>query len=103
MIKISGLEKVYKNNNADITALEELNPEVGTGDIFGIIGLIGGGRSALARCINLLERPTSGIRETYNRVAVIDNNPIVETGPVIDVIAHAESESARKLGTSTRR
>ena len=33
---------------------------IGEGEIFGIIGQSGAGKSTLVRCINLLERPTSG-------------------------------------------
>ncbi|OPY68813.1 MAG: Methionine import ATP-binding protein MetN [Syntrophorhabdaceae bacterium PtaU1.Bin034] len=60
MIKISGLGKVYQSAGGDVTALENLDLEVDRGDIFGVIGLSGAGKSTLIRCINLLERPTSG-------------------------------------------
>jgi D-methionine transport system ATP-binding protein len=60
MIKISGLGKVYRGNNGDIIVLDKLDLSVNRGDIFGIIGLSGAGKSTLIRCINLLERPSSG-------------------------------------------
>ena len=34
--------------------------DIGAGEIYGIIGFSGAGKSTLVRCINLLERPTSG-------------------------------------------
>ena len=37
-----------------------MNLTIADGEIFGIIGLSGAGKSTLVRCINLLERPTSG-------------------------------------------
>ena len=41
-------------------ALDDINLTIEAGDIFGIIGASGAGKSTLVRCINLLERPTSG-------------------------------------------
>lgn len=67
MIKISGLSKVFKTSTGDITAVDNLHLEIGRGDIFGIIGLSGAGKSTLIRCINLLERPTSGSIEINGR------------------------------------
>jgi D-methionine transport system ATP-binding protein len=67
VIRISGLSKVYKSSSGDVVALEDLNLEVGKGDIFGIIGLSGAGKSTLIRCINLLERPTAGSIEIDGR------------------------------------
>ncbi len=67
MIKISGLGKIYKSGSDEIMALDNLDLEVGRGDIFGIIGLSGAGKSTLIRCINLLERPTSGRIEIDGR------------------------------------
>ena len=61
MIRISELEKVFAGSDGgDVTALKGLSLEVEKGEVFGIIGLSGAGKSTLIRCINLLERPTSG-------------------------------------------
>lgn len=60
MIKIEGLYKVYKDKEADVHALKDINIEIEKGDIYGIIGLSGAGKSTLIRCINRLEEPTSG-------------------------------------------
>ena len=43
-----------------VHALEDINLEIEAGEIFGIIGLSGAGKSTLVRCMNLLERPTTG-------------------------------------------
>ena len=40
--------------------MKDISFEIGKGDIFGIIGLSGAGKSTLVRCLNLLERPSSG-------------------------------------------
>ncbi len=60
MIEIKNLYKTYDSANGPISALEDINLTVADGEIFGIIGLSGAGKSSLVRCINLLERPTSG-------------------------------------------
>lgn len=41
-------------------ALKDISMIIEDGDIFGIIGMSGAGKSTLVRCINMLERPTSG-------------------------------------------
>ena len=60
IIKIENLSKVYKVKNFEITAIQDINLSIYEKDIFGIIGLSGAGKSTLVRCINFLEKPTSG-------------------------------------------
>lgn len=60
MIEIKNLNKTYTTAEKKITALDNINLTISDGEIFGIIGLSGAGKSTLVRCINLLERPTSG-------------------------------------------
>lgn len=60
LIEIKNVNKVFPSANGPINALEDINITVCDGDIFGIIGLSGAGKSTLVRCINLLEKPTSG-------------------------------------------
>lgn len=60
MIKICNLNKIYKSSKGDTIALKNVNLNINKGEIFGIIGLSGAGKSTLIRCINLLEKPTSG-------------------------------------------
>ena len=43
-----------------MVALDDINLSVKQGEVFGIIGLSGAGKSTLVRCINLLEKPTTG-------------------------------------------
>ena len=59
MIKIENLTKIYKGKS-EIVAIKNINLEIKDGEIFGIIGLSGAGKSTLIRCINMLEKPTSG-------------------------------------------
>ena len=60
MIEIKNLNKSFNTANGTILALSDINLTIQDGEIFGIIGLSGAGKSTLVRCINLLERPTSG-------------------------------------------
>ena len=56
MIRIEHLKKQYPN----VTPLKDVNTVINDGDVISIIGPSGTGKSTLLRCINLLERPTSG-------------------------------------------
>ena len=56
MIRIEHLRKEYPN----VTPLKDVNVEIHDGDVISVIGPSGTGKSTLLRCINLLERPTSG-------------------------------------------
>ena len=60
MIELKNLCKTYPSAVGDVEALRDINITIEDGEIFGIIGLSGAGKSTLVRCINLLERPTSG-------------------------------------------
>ncbi len=60
MIRIVNLDKIYTSSKGDTVALKNINLQINDGEIFGIIGLSGAGKSTLIRCINLLEKPTSG-------------------------------------------
>ena len=57
MITLENVNKVYSNG---LHAVKDVNLKVNEGDIFGIIGLSGAGKSSLIRLINRLEEPTSG-------------------------------------------
>lgn len=60
IVKIENLYKTFHTKNGDIQALKDINLSIEQGDIFGIIGLSGAGKSTLVRCINFLEKPTTG-------------------------------------------
>ena len=60
IIQIRHLYKTFGTGESAVHALEDINLDIQEGEIFGIIGLSGAGKSTLVRCMNLLERPTSG-------------------------------------------
>jgi len=60
MISISNLSKTYDQTEQVVHALDGVSLHVSPGEIFGVVGSSGAGKSTLIRCVNLLERPTSG-------------------------------------------
>ena len=60
MIELKHLGKTYQSSAGPVEALRDVSLTIADGEIFGVIGLSGAGKSTLVRCINLLERPTSG-------------------------------------------
>ncbi len=60
MIQIDGLLKTYKINQKEIKAVDELSLTIGQGEIFGVIGYSGAGKSTFVRLLNRLEEPTGG-------------------------------------------
>ena len=60
MIIVKSLRKVYQSNGKAVEALKGIDLEISKGEIFGIIGFSGAGKSSLVRCLNLLEKPTEG-------------------------------------------
>ena len=63
MITIKNLSKTFETAEGTVEALNDINLTINDGDIYGIIGMSGAGKSTLVRCINMLERPTSGTVE----------------------------------------
>ena len=60
MIDLSHIEKIYDSPSGPVRAIKDISLHINRGEIYGIIGLSGAGKSTLVRCINHLERPTSG-------------------------------------------
>jgi D-methionine transport system ATP-binding protein len=60
MIQLQDLCKVFGTEDRAVVALSGVSLSVEAGQIFGVIGTSGAGKSTLIRCVNLLERPTSG-------------------------------------------
>ena len=60
MIELSNVSKTYGSGDSAVHALQNVNLTIPKGTIHGVIGLSGAGKSTLIRCVNLLERPTSG-------------------------------------------
>lgn len=60
MIQFEGVAKTYQSGKQEIHALNGIDLTVETGEIYGVIGFSGAGKSSLIRTVNLLERPSAG-------------------------------------------
>ncbi len=60
MIRLVNINKVFQQGAKTVTALQDVNLHVARGQIYGVIGTSGAGKSTLIRCVNRLERPTTG-------------------------------------------
>ncbi len=60
MITLQNVKKIYKSKSGSVTAVDGVNLDIQQGEIFGIIGYSGAGKSSLIRLLNGLEIPTEG-------------------------------------------
>ncbi|WP_263078503.1 methionine ABC transporter ATP-binding protein [Endozoicomonas sp. Mp262] len=60
MIELNNLNKVFTSGGVKVKALDGISLKVPEGSIYGVIGSSGAGKSTLIRCVNLLEKPSSG-------------------------------------------
>lgn len=74
MIVFGDIIKVYQSENKEVRALNGVNLHVKKGEIYGVIGASGAGKSTLIRCVNLLERPTSG-------KVIVDGQDMIKLSP----------------------
>ncbi|MFC3059134.1 methionine ABC transporter ATP-binding protein [Paenirhodobacter populi] len=77
-VSFEGLGKVYRSSAGEVTALSDISLDIRAGEIFGIIGRSGAGKSSLLRTINRLEQPTSGrVRIDGEDIAGLDESGLV--------------------------
>jgi len=61
MISLEHVSKTFNENRPnEVRAVKDVTLHIHPSEIYGIIGYSGAGKSTLVRCINLLERPSSG-------------------------------------------
>jgi D-methionine transport system ATP-binding protein len=60
MIVLEHVSKTFETEGGCVEAVRDADLRIGRGEVYGVIGFSGAGKSTLVRCINLLERPTSG-------------------------------------------
>lgn len=59
-VRFIGLGKTYQGQQGPVQALHDIDLSIQRGEVFGIIGRSGAGKSSLIRTINRLEQPSSG-------------------------------------------
>lgn len=67
IIQIKNVTKTFVGKDNQVEALKGISLDIAKGDIYGIIGMSGAGKSTLVRCLNFLERPTTGTVLVENR------------------------------------
>lgn len=60
MISIKQLKKIFTTEEQSITAVDSISLDIREGEIFGVIGYSGAGKSTFVRLLNRLEEPTDG-------------------------------------------
>lgn len=60
MIKLVGINKIYRTNEIETVALEDVNLTVNKGEFLSIMGPSGCGKSTLLNIMGLLDTPTGG-------------------------------------------
>ena len=87
MIELKHISKILPSADGEFQAPTDVDLTIPTGDIFGIVGMSGAGKSTLVRCINLLERPTSG--------QVLIDGLLEENGRAVDLCTLSPAQLRR--------
>jgi D-methionine transport system ATP-binding protein len=82
MIELQNIKKVYKTKNGELTAVNDVTLSINKGEIYGIIGYSGAGKSTMIRLLNGLEKPTAG--------------KVIVNGQEISAISGASLRNARQ-------
>ena len=85
MIELKNVSKSFDTAEGKVDALKDVSITIEDGDIYGIIGMSGAGKSTLVRCINMLEKPTSG--------------EVIVNGKRLDTMSPAQLRAARRTIT----
>jgi D-methionine transport system ATP-binding protein len=78
-VRFIGLGKTYQGQQGPVAALHNIDLDIQRGEVFGIIGRSGAGKSSLIRTINRLEQPSTG-RVLIDQVDIgdFDEDTLVE-------------------------
>ncbi|MCM3739316.1 methionine ABC transporter ATP-binding protein [Oceanobacillus luteolus] len=77
MISIKGLKKEFITKDRQITAVDHVDIDINNGEIFGVIGYSGAGKSTFIRLINRLEEPSAGtITIEDNEITNLNQNEL---------------------------
>lgn len=74
MIKVDSISKTFVDRGQVVKALDQVSFQVKPGQVYGLIGLSGAGKSTALRALNLLERPDSG-HVYFNQENLLEKSP----------------------------
>ncbi|OOF69672.1 methionine ABC transporter ATP-binding protein MetN [Rodentibacter caecimuris] len=99
MIKLKNISKIFDISGKQLTALDNVTLNVQKGQICGVIGASGAGKSTLIRCVNLLERPTTGavIIDGRNLTELNEHQLILERRHIGMIFQHFNLLSSRTV------
>ena len=99
MIRLENISKTFYHNGKAIDALKNVSIHVPKGQIYGVIGKSGAGKSTLIRCVNLLEKPTSGrvIIDEINLTQLSNRRLIASRQKISMIFQHFNLLSSRTV------
>lgn len=87
MIELKNISKIYKTKNGEIAAVQNVDLSINKGEIFGIIGYSGAGKSTMIRLLNGLEKPSTGTVSVNNQgISAISGNALRQARQKISMI-----------------
>ncbi len=99
MITLSNITKHFYQEEQVIAALSDVSLHIPPGQIYGVIGASGAGKSTLIRCVNLLERPTSGqvLVDGHDLTAMTEKQLIIARRQIGMIFQHFNLLSSRTV------
>jgi len=99
MIELKNVTKIFRQKDREIIALSGVSLKVEAGRIYGVIGTSGAGKSTLIRCVNLLEKPTSGdvIVDGKNLTLLSESELVKERRQIGMIFQHFNLLSSRTV------
>src|SRR5690349_7803274 len=59
-LALRGLERRYKSGDGELLVLDQVDLDIAAGEVVGLVGPSGSGKSSLLHAAGLLERPSGG-------------------------------------------
>jgi D-methionine transport system ATP-binding protein len=76
-ITVENLCKTFRTREGEVSVLKGVNLEIQKGDIFGIVGFSGAGKSTMIRCLNRMEAPDCGrVRIGEHEITSLDKKSL---------------------------
>lgn len=86
VLEIKNLVKEFYNNKTKLTAVDNVSFSIAKGEIFGLLGESGSGKTTIAQLIAGFQKPTSGRIIVNGRMQMVFQNPVESLQPRMKVI-----------------